>query len=205
MLTGSRQTVGIVGLGLIGGSLARAFTRAGHEVIGIDLYPGVTASALEAGVLAKAGQDPSLLRDADTVFVALYPATTVEFIRRNARCFHPGATVIDCCGVKRPVCDVLVPFARTHGFQFLGGHPMAGSEQNGFSASCDTLFDGASFILTPCGAPDDVTDAAEALLLDAGFGEVIRTSPAHHDRMIAFTSQLPHLLSCAYVMSPSAP
>ena len=111
----------------------------------------------------------------------------------------------DTCGIKREICAHLPQLAEQFGFTFVGGHPMAGKEQNGFAASDADLFDGASYILVPCGAPQRAVDTLKALAIELGFGGTVVTTPEHHDTMIAYTSQLPHVLACAYVMSPCCP
>ncbi|MDR3551669.1 MAG: prephenate dehydrogenase [Clostridia bacterium] len=198
-------TIGVVGLGLIGGSLCRALSRVGHCVLGVDNDPRVVSAAIESGAVAQAGAEPELLARAETVFIALYPHETIEFVRKNAAVFRRGAVVIDCCGVKEPVCGALFAQAETSGFTFMGGHPMAGIERSGFEASSADLFEGASFLLVPGAAQEETVREAESLILSAGFARVVRTTPQEHDRMIAYTSQLPHVLACAYVMSPCCP
>lgn len=197
--------VGIAGLGLIGGSLAKAIKRAGYFVAGYDINESTIQAALQTGAVDTAAAKPSVLYDCEIIFVALYPAGIIEFVEENAPNFMPGSIVVDCCGIKGKICERLYKKSYPN-FTFIGGHPMAGTEQNGFSASYACLFDGASFLLTP--RPNEnkgMLDTLKNLLLSAGFARVVVTTPKHHDRMIAFTSQLPHVLACSYVMSPSCP
>lgn len=195
----------IVGLGLIGGSLARAFRKyAGCSVAGIDRDPAVVEAALRCGAIGKEGTKEDL-KAADLLFLCLYPQADVDFLREHAGEIGPDCVVTDTCGIKSFVCPRLAALAREHGFSYVGGHPMAGKEKNGFAASDADLFAGASYILVPCGATADAVglmrECAEAL----GFARTVETTPEEHDRIIAFTSQLPHVLACAYVMSPQCP
>lgn len=198
-----KPVIGIAGLGLIGGSLAKAFRRAGYRVAGYDRSGDVVRAAREAGAADEAAAQPAVLRQADITFVALYPQATVDFVRREAALFR-SRIVVDCCGVKGPVCAALFPFARENGFIFIGGHPMAGTEESGFSAARAALFDGASFLLVPeQSTPAAAVEAVSKAVCAAGFARVVPATPEQHDRMIAFTSQLPHVIACAYVQSPA--
>lgn len=197
--------IGIVGLGLIGGSLAKAlkeYTR--HTVLGKDIDGEVLAAALRDGVI-EAPLEPEDLGRCDLVIVALYPAAAVDYIKRHAAYFKKGSVVVDCCGVKRGVVRSAAAVARRHGFTFVGTHPMAGIERSGYSASCCTLFKGASLIVTPSrDTPASAVRLLSELAPELGFGRVCLSSPSRHDRIIAYTSQLAHAVSCAYVTAPLA-
>lgn len=193
---------GVAGLGLIGGSLALALRQAGLPVAGYDIDAATVRAANEAGIAASAA--PDALFDADILFVALYPDAVIDFVRTHAARIRKGGLVVDCCGVKTRVVKTLAPVAAASGFTFIGGHPMAGSEFGGFGAARSDLFDGASFLLTPHDPQLPQLAPLEALLRRIGCIPNV-TDPAHHDRMIAFTSQLPHALACAYVLSSSCP
>lgn len=193
--------VGIAGLGLIGGSLALALRQTGAQVTGFDLDESTVLAANAAGIEASAA--PDALRNVDLLFVALYPDAAIGFVQENASHFKKGCTVVDCCGIKSRVVRELTPVAEANGFTFIGGHPMAGSEFGGFGAARADLFQGASFLLTPPEPKLPQIKPLDQLLLRLGFARVVVTNPAHHDRMIAFTSQLPHALACAYVLSSS--
>lgn len=200
------KTIGVVGLGLIGGSLAKSLSRAGYVVAGYDRDPAVIDRALSDGVIRTGGISEQAVLGADLFFIALYPDACRHFIEANAEKFNPQSIVVDCCGVKGSIYGPAAKLAAEHGFLFIGGHPMAGTEKNGYDAATPDLFCGASFILTPPpGTPDSALQALKSLLPAAGFKKVVVTTPEHHDRMIAFTSQLPHVLACAYVKSPSCP
>ena len=142
----------------------------------------------------------------DVTLIALYPQASVEWALAHLNAFKPGSLVIDCCGVKRYVCDRLYPAFQGHQAVFMGGHPMAGRERSGFSYAQDDLFENASMILAPAPGTDvETVRRAKEILLSVGFGRVRFTTPREHDEMIAFTSQLAHVVSSAYVKTPLAP
>ena len=199
------MTVGVIGLGLIGGSLAKAYKSSGQAVVlGYDLDTSTKDFALMSGVL-----DDTLTREkmaaCDLILLAIPPRAVVRFIREHADDFGPRPMLIDCAGTKRVVCEAVFPLAKEHGFTFLGGHPMAGSHHSGFKYSRSNLFVGAPMVLVPP-TYDDILllDRAKTLLAPAGFGHISVTTAADHDRMIAFTSQLAHIVSNAYIQSPTA-
>ncbi len=199
------MTIGIIGLGLIGGSFAKAFAEdSAHRLLGWDRDAATREAALADGVLHGL-LTPEQHGACDLLLVALPPQATLTVLEEVAPHVRPDALVVDCCGVKRTICAAGFALARRHGFIFIGGHPMAGRECSGYAASLPTLFRKASLLLVP----DDRADAArrqaaEALFLSIGFGRVIFTTAEHHDRVIALTSQLAHVVSNAYVQSPRA-
>ena len=198
------MTVGIVGLGLIGGSFARAVTTlTEHKVLGYDIKESSFLAAKLVGAV-NGELNAQTIGECDILLVSLYPQAAVEYIETNKALLKKGAIVVDCCGVKRYICDLIGPNT-DRDFVFIGGHPMAGTQQWGFEHSRATLFKGGSMILTP----DDGSDIrdlekAKAFFLELGFGDVVFTTAEEHDRRIAFTSQLPHVISNAYVKSPRA-
>lgn len=199
------MNIGIIGLGLIGGSFAKAIKKnTDHTVWGYDISETVTCKAL----MLEAIDDrlgPERISECDMTIIALYPGDTVEYVLGNAALFKKGSIVIDCCGVKADVVSAIEPVAAENGFVFIGGHPMAGIEYSGFEYSKLDLFDGASMILTPlAGTPIDVLELAKKFCLSLGFGHIQISTPDHHDRMIALTSQLAHVISSAYVQSENA-
>ncbi len=199
------MTVGIVGLGLIGGSLAKAYKASGQAtVLGYDLDSATKEFARMSGVI-----DGTLtrenLRTCDLILFAIPPRAVVRFIRDHAEDFTAHPMLIDCAGTKRVVCEAVFPLAKEHGFLFLGGHPMAGSHNSGFKYSRSDLFVGAPMVLVPPSYDDiRMLDRAKMLLAPVGFGHISVTTAADHDRMIAFTSQLAHVVSNAYIQSPTA-
>lgn len=197
--------IGIVGLGLIGGSLAKALKyNTEHEILGTDIDRGVL---LKAKLLGAIDDEllPEQLPDCDLVITALYPQATLDYVLQNAQNFKKGAIVMDSCGVKRVICDTLWQCAKENGFTFYGAHPMAGLHFSGFAYSDVHMFSNASMILLP---PDnaDINDLEKLkkLFLSIGFTNIQMSTPEEHDRIIAYTSQLAHVVSNAYVKSPQA-
>lgn len=192
----------IAGLGIIGGSFAKAIKKyTDHTVIGINRSPAPLEKALRCGAIDEIGGANSLSQ-ADLVILGVYPAAAVEFIRANGTHLKKGCIVTDTSGIKSAICPQMKALAAQYGFTFVGSHPMAGKEKNGFDVSDADLFQGASFIVVPCGAPEQAVSTLTSLALSIGFGGIRMTDPEEHDRMIAFTSQLPHVLACSYVLSP---
>ena len=195
--------IGIIGLGLIGGSLAMSLRRhTEHTVFGYDINPGVVlqAKAMEA---IHDTLDEDTLPACDIVLVALFPQLCVDVIRKYADKFGPRTLVIDCAGVKRHVFRQVAPIAAEHAWTYIGGHPMAGREFSGFTSARGDLFENASMILCPPADVDlETREAAKAFFLEAGFKMVRFCTPEAHDQMIAYTSQLAHVVSGAYVKNP---
>ncbi len=197
--------IGIVGLGLIGGSLARALTDSGnHEVFGLDRNRSSLLAAKMVGAI-KDEMNSDNIGTMDMIFIALYPQATVEFMKENASGIKKGAIVTDCGGVKRPICAPCEKLAEENGFIFIGAHPMAGTQFSGFNASRGNLFKNATMIVTPKENTDiRILEMLRNVLNDAGFGAINFTTAEEHDKVIAFTSQLPHIISNAYVKSRTA-
>ncbi|MGJ4850000.1 prephenate dehydrogenase [Bacillota bacterium Meth-B3] len=200
------MNIGIAGLGLIGGSMAkavRAYTA--HRVFGFDRDADTQARALEDGTLDGV-LDEASVADCRLLLLALYPGAAIEFLEEHAARVGRGALAVDLCGVKRPVCEAGEALARRHGFRFVGGHPMAGRALSGYGASEAGLFQGASMLLTPgADTPPEVLAQLTAFFGALGFRAVHRTDPLEHDRLIAYTSQLAHVLSNAYVKRAMEP
>lgn len=193
----------IVGLGLIGGSMAKAIkVKTDHRVAGLDLDPGTLRATLQSGAIDTEADG---FAACDLTLLALYPEAAVAFIREHRHDFKPGSLVIDLCGVKRYVCTQAEALLDGTGVHFIGGHPMAGKAQFGFENASAELFMGASMILTPSqGVNTAALETARALFLSLGFKDITLTTPEHHDEMIALTSQLAHVVSSAYVQNPNA-
>ena len=198
------MTVGILGLGLIGGSLARAYKLAGHTVYVKNRDESMLSFAMLSGAVdGKLNEDT--IPQCDLILLAIYPAGSADWLEANAPLISKKALVIDCCGTKQLVCQRCFLIAKEYGFTFVGGHPMAGSQFSGFKYSRASLFQGAPMVLVPPVYDDmallqRVKDALEP----CGFGFFSVTTAADHDRMIAFTSQMPHILSNAFIKSPTA-
>ena len=198
------MTVGIVGLGLIGGSLAKAYHEAGHRVLAYDIDSSVTAFAQMANAIDEALSEENIAQ-CDLLLLAVYPQAAIDYLAQYAALLRKDAVVVDCCGTKRIVCAACFKIAKEHGFLFVGGHPMAGTHFSGFKYSRATLFKGAPMVLVPPVLDDMQMIERVCKLLDAPcFGHFSVTTAEKHDEMIAFTSQLAHVVSNAYVKSPTA-
>lgn len=199
------MNIGIVGLGLIGGSMAKALKKwTAHYVSGSDIQ----RETLEKALLIKAiDAELSLekLADCDILFLALYPQQTIDYLSQNIERIKKGAIVLDLCGIKGKICQQIEPFVQNRDFYFIGAHPMAGREISGFDASLDSLFIDASMVLTPlAGTPQKIIQTIQTLCYQIGFSSTPVTTPQEHDRLIAYTSQLAHIVSSSYIKSPTA-
>lgn len=195
--------VAVVGLGIIGGSYCKAIKKyTDHYVIGINRSPLPLEKAYNCGAIDKIGT-PDDLGDADLVILGVYPGAAVQFIENNGDKIKKGAIVTDTSGIKTEICKDLTHLSHRYGFTFVGVHPMAGKEKNGFDVSDADLYRGASCIVIPCDAQEKDVKLVSDFNLSLGFGGIKISTPEEHDRMISFTSQLPHILACAYVLSPN--
>lgn len=175
-----------------------------HTVLGWNRTSSVTEKALRDGVIDRTGDIDSLMAEADITFINFYPEAIVPFILEHKNSFKKDSIVSDSCGIKTKICRALEK--EKLDFYFIGAHPMAGREVGGYDNSLDTLYDKASFIVTPVdGTPRNKIDALVGLAQGMGFARTVVTTPEHHDEMIAFTSQIAHVLACSYVLSPLAP
>ena len=199
------QNVGIVGLGLIGGSLAKTIKlHTPYTVYGTDK----NADTMRRAFLMEAidGElTAETLPQCDVVLICLYPQGIIDYVTAHAADFKPDSLVIDCGGVKQVICDALFPVSQQYAWHFIGGHPMAGVERWGFDSSFGMLFNNASMILTPDGGTDiALLHEIKNMFLSIGFGSITVVSPEQHDRIIAYTSQLAHVVASAYIKSPTA-
>ena len=202
------MTVGIVGLGLIGGSLGLAFRDKGHVVLGQDANRVIQDFAKLAGGTEGDLTDDNL-PECEVVFLALPSGAASKWLEEKAALISKNTIVIDCCGTKRQICREGFDLSKTYGFKFVGGHPMAGKQYGGYKNSAKDLFDEALFALVPSEDNGDKGDVRllmtiQGLLKDAGFAKFSVLSPEEHDQIIAFTSQMAHLISNAYIKSPMA-
>ena len=195
--------IGIVGMGLIGGSFCRAIKAyTDHTVLGTTRNPATVEFAQSVGAIDGPLTDYGVL---DLCLVALPPEATMEFLRSHAHAFRSGAIVMDICGVKAPIVACADRLYHDAGLRFVGGHPMAGKEVAGFVNSTAELFRGASFIVTPTELTDPAAvDTIRHLMEQLGFDRVVEATPAEHDTNIAYTSQLAHVVSSAYIKSPTS-
>lgn len=187
------MNIAVTGLGLIGGSLALALKRAGHFVAGKNRSPGPLEYALSHGVVDAAADDVSGF---DVVFVALPPRAAAEYICTAP--FGENTVVADICGVKRYIERQVL--ARRPGLKYVGTHPMAGKEVSGVENACADLFDGASMVLTRNIYTDErAYGVIKSLTAEMGFARLVECSAEVHDKKIAYTSQLAHVVSSCYV------
>jgi len=198
------MTVGICGLGLIGGSMAKAYKEKGHEVLAFDINESALGYAFIAGI-ADGVLNRESIKKCDLLFVALYPQAAIKYLESVADLIPRETVVIDLCGTKKKICECGFALAEKYGFTFVGGHPMAGTQYSGIKYAKATLFKGAPMVLVPP-IYDDIAflDKIKQMLSPAGFGRITVTTAEAHDKVIAFTSQLAHVVSNAYVKSPSA-
>lgn len=197
--------IGIIGLGLIGGSFARAIKEmTSHQVYACDISESVLSEAKKDGAYDLVMTDENM-KECDMILLSLYPEKAMDFIEEKKDKIGKNAVVVDCCGVKRYVLDRMREISAEGNFIFVGGHPMAGTQSWGYGFSRSSMFKGASMILTPYeNTSPSITEKLEEFFISVGFGTVKITTAEEHDRIIAFTSQLPHVISNAYVKSPEA-
>ena len=201
------MNIGIIGLGLIGGSLAKAVKRFTRHRVYVWNRTRTTAEEALAEHAADAILDsPADFAKLDLMLLGLYPEATIEFVRKHIGELKTGAVIMDTCGTKSKVCQECQKLSDEHpGVTFFGGHPMAGIEQSGYKASQAELFANASMILVP---PPNVGQGKlqqlQKFFLSLGFGTTKVTTAETHDRVIAYTSQLAHLVASSYIKSPTA-
>ena len=198
------MTVGIVGLGLIGGSFAKAYHASGERVLAQDIDRDVLSFAVISSAVDEELTDETMA-ECNLILLAVCPAAAVEWLQKNAPKIASHTIVIDCCGTKRTVCAACFPIAAQYGITYLGGHPMAGTQFSGFKYAKADLYHGAPMVLVPPRFDDiELLGRVKDLLTPAGFGSYSVTTAEQHDEMIAFTSQLAHVASNAYIKSSTA-
>ena len=198
------MTVGVLGLGLIGGSLARAYALEGHTVYAAEKDESMLSFAMLAGAV-HGKLDDNTIPGCDLILLAIYPGGSAGWLETNAHLIGKEALVLDCCGVKRQICSRCFPLAEKFGFTFVGGHPMAGSQFSGFKYSRANLFAGQPMVLVPPVFDNiQLLDRVKEALKPCHFGSFSVTTAEKHDSMIAFTSQMPHILSNGFIKSPTA-
>lgn len=198
------STVGILGLGLIGGSFAKAYHAAGWTVLAADRDATILSFAQMSGAVdGTLGAENAA--QCDLILACICPEAAIAELTGLAPHIGEKPVVIDCCGTKRVVCEALFPVAEQYGFTYLGGHPMAGSHHSGFKYARENLYHNAPMVLVPPSFDDiALLQRVKELLAPAAFGHISVTTAQAHDEMIAFTSQMPHLISNAYIKSPTA-
>lgn len=199
------MTVGIVGLGLIGGSIAKAYkANSDFKVLGADSDSVIVEFAKMAQAIDEELGEGNL-KSCDVILVAIPPVAAVDYLKRNAKNISKKALVIDCCGTKRIVCEECFKLAEQFGFTFVGGHPMAGTHNSGFKYARANLFNNAPMVIVPPVFDDmQLLERVKDALKPLCFGKISVTTAKKHDEMIAFTSQMAHVVSNAYIKSPTA-
>ena len=198
------MTVGIIGLGLIGGSFAKAYTKAGHEVRAYDIDGAALDYAVLSGAVSKKLDDDGF-SECDLILLCTYPEAIIEFLNEKGEKIGSSTVVVDCCGTKRNIVSHGFDSAKKFGFSYVGGHPMAGTQYSGIKYADENLFYGATMIIVPENTDDIVfLEKVKNMLLPAGFSSITVTTADRHDEIIAFTSQLAHIVSSAYIKSPTA-
>ena len=198
------MTVGIVGLGLIGGSFAKAYCEAGETVLACNRTEDTLKFAMLSGAVDGELTEENI-GSCDLVIIAVFPEAAEAFLRRMAPHIGKKPVVIDACGTKRKICSMCFPIAEEYGFTYIGGHPMAGTHKSGFKYARANLFHNAPMVIVPPSFDDiELLDRVKTLLAPVGFGSISVTTAEKHDELIAFTSQMPHIISNAYIKSPTA-
>ena len=196
--------LGVAGLGLIGGSFARAYKEAGHTVYAHDTDSTILGYAMLNGTVDKALTFDNI-KECDLLLICTYIKAAAEYFQEAAPHIDRHTVVIDCLGVKKNICRLGFALAEKYGFTYVGGHPMAGTQYSGFKHSRANLFHNAPMVLVPPKYDDiEFLDGIKKLLEPAGFGKLSVTTAEEHDRMIGFTSQMAHIVSNAYIKSPTA-
>ncbi len=196
---------GIIGLGLIGGSIAKAYKENGNtEVLGFDTdHSAMTYAKLSETIDGELCD--SNISECDVVIIALYPGATIKFLEEKASLIKKNALVIDTCGTKREVCAAGFKIAEDNGFVFVGGHPMAGVQFSGIKYSRGDMFEGASMVVVPPSFDDIyLLERIKETLRPMQFGKYTVCTAEKHDQMIAYTSQLAHVVSNAYIKRNTA-
>lgn len=198
------MNVGIAGLGLIGGSAAKAYALSGHRILAYDIDKDILSFSMLDRVVSDV-LDERNISECDLILLAIYPEAAAEYFEEMAPYIRKDSMVIDLCGTKEYICSVGFDLAEKYGFTYVGGHPMAGTHHSGFRASRADLFNGAPMVIVPP-VYDDIAllDRVKSILQPMGLGSISVTTAAMHDKIIAFTSQLAHVVSSAYIKSPTA-
>ena len=199
--------VGVVSLGLMGGSFAKALHAGGEQVFAWNRTHSTTELAMIETIDGELTDD--VIGTCELIVLAGYPQMSVEWLEAKQDLIAPGAIVIDTVGVKRVICDHCFAIAERHDWTFVGCHPMAGTQFSGFAHSRANMFHNAPMVVVPPLVMDDfdrvdVLERLKKLLAPCEFGSFTLATPEFHDEQIAFTSQLAHVVSNAYVKSPTA-
>ena len=196
--------IGVAGLGLIGGSFVKCYHAQGHTVYAYNRSRKTLDFALLSGYI-DAELTADNVSECDLIVACMYPEASIEWIRSMAPYFGSGPIVMDACGTKRNICEECFKLAEEYGFTFVGGHPMGGTKFSGYKYSKPDMFRGAPMVIVPPRFDDiDLYARIKELLVPLNLGRYSITTAEDHDKMIAFTSQLSHLVASSYIKSPSA-
>lgn len=195
--------VGVVGLGLIGGSFAKAYTKTAHRVLAADTDKSVLQFARMSDIV-EGELTKDNMKDCDLILICTYTGAAIDFLEKNGSFIGERPIVIDCCGIKRVVVERGMELAKKYGFTYVGGHPMAGTQFSGIKYSKDDMYAGAPMVIVPPDYNDiNLLDKIKKMLQPVGFASITVSSAEKHDEMIAYTSQLAHIVSNAYIKSPT--
>ncbi len=196
------MNIGIVGLGLIGGSYAKSLRKYGYKIYGIDIDQKSLDYALQHNIIDFGDKNPKdILKNVDVVFICLYPEETIKFIRKNINNFKRGAIIADVVGIKRNIIDSLDIY-KDDDVEFVFTHPVAGKETSGVINSDEAIFQGANFVITPTKwNSEEAINVITILAKQMGFSSVSQISDVAHDDIIGFTSQLTHAIAISLVNS----
>lgn len=198
------MTAGIVGLGLIGGSFAKAYHAAGERVYAFNRNHNTLEFAMLNGDVDEELTSENI-GECDIIIICIFPEAAAEYLKSVAPYINKDTIVMDACGTKRKICSLCFPIAEEYGFTFVGGHPMAGTKYSGYKYALTDMYQGAPMVLVPHDFSDiELLDKVKGLLAPVGFGSISVTTAEDHDKMIAFTSQMAHVVSSSFIKSPTA-
>lgn len=192
----------VVGLGLIGGSLCKALKKyTTHYVVGCDINHDIEFAALRDVAIDEAFSGD--FKGFDLVIMSLFPEQTENYLKENISRFDKATLITDVCGIKGLFSERVKTLAEENGIRYVGIHPMAGKEFGGYANSTADLFQRANVIVAAFDdSKEEDVELLKSLASELGAGKIVVTSPENHDKMIAYTSQLAHIVSSAYVKSP---
>jgi len=199
---GDKMNIGIVGLGLIGGSYAKSLKKFGYTIYGIDIDQESLDYALKHNIIDFGNSDPlNILNKLDIVFICLYPNETIRFVHKYINKFKRGAIISDVVGIKRQIINAFEIY-KDDDIEFVYTHPIAGRETSGIRYSDEAIFHNANFVITPTKHnTSEALNIITVLAKQMGFASVTQLDDVSHDDIIAFTSQLTHAIALSLVNS----
>jgi len=196
------STILIVGLGQIGGSIAKALKGKVRSVLGVDINLNTLNLALSEGIISEGFTDPdSVLKRTDVIFLCLYPQGIMDFLDKYANFITEATIITDVAGVKSPITTMCSSLDKK--ISYIGGHPLAGREGDGFGTANSEIFKDANYVITPSeNVSDEQISLITTLIYAMGFKLVLTTTPDNHDEIIAYTSQIPHIIAVSMCDTP---